>query len=116
MAQFLKFKFLNIKKWNFNGVQFYKKIWNLNYSKNCKFFSYLKFEIENGDYLRWKFWVEKFESKILSEFKLNNGGQFYKNIFYFGYFKKFWILQLNIVCVEHLHWKVKSWKLWVILN
>ena len=28
------------------------------------------FEKENVDYLRLKFWVEKFESKILSEFKL----------------------------------------------
>ena len=33
MVQFLKFKFLNIIKLNFNGVQFYKKILNFNYFK-----------------------------------------------------------------------------------
>ena len=44
-----------------------------------------------------------FVLKILSEFKLNNGGQFYKNTFYFGYFKKLWILQLN---------KVRNGKCW----
>ena len=31
----------------------------------------IKFEIKNGEHLRWKFWVENFESKILSEFNLN---------------------------------------------
>ena len=53
------------------GVNFIKKYKILVITKNCQFFSNIKFEIENGDYLRWKFWGEKFESKILSEFKLN---------------------------------------------
>ena len=35
-----------------------------------------------------------------------NWGQFYKNIFYFGYFKKLWILQLN---------KVRNGKCWVFV-
>ena len=69
MARFLKFKFLIILKLNFKGGQFYKKYKNFVLTKNCKFCSKMKFEIENGDYLRWKFWVENFESKILSEFK-----------------------------------------------
>ena len=56
---------------------------------------------QNVDYMRYNF-----ESKILSEFKLNNGGQFYKNIFYFGYFKKLWILQLN---------KVRNGKCWAFV-
>ena len=29
--------------------------------KNCKFFSYIKLGIENGEELRWKFWAEYFE-------------------------------------------------------
>ena len=52
MAQFLKFKFLIVLKFNFKGGQFYKKIFNLDYYKKLKFFSYIQFEIENGDYLR----------------------------------------------------------------
>ena len=46
-------------------------------SKNCQNCIELKFEIENVDFVRQKLWVENFESKILSDFKLNNGGQFY---------------------------------------
>ena len=57
MVWFLKFKFLIIIKLNFNGGQFYKKILHFDYFKNCKFCRYIKFEIENGVYLRWKFWV-----------------------------------------------------------
>ena len=82
-------------------------------SKNCEICSEIKFEIENVDFVRQKLWVENFGSKILSDFKLNkfliilklnyNRGQFYKNILNFGYFKKFWILQLNKV------WKIKCW-------
>ena len=34
--------------------------------------SVIKFEIKNGEDLRWKFLVENFELKILGEFKLNN--------------------------------------------
>ena len=34
------------------GSQFYKKIKNLVITKNNKFFSYIKFEIENGEDLR----------------------------------------------------------------
>ena len=41
-------------------------------SKNCKICSEIKFEIENVEYVRRKLWVENFESKILSDFKLNN--------------------------------------------
>ena len=42
------------------GVNFIKniKFWLL--QKNCKFFSYIKFGIENGEELGWKFWVENF--------------------------------------------------------
>ena len=67
-------------------------------SKNCQNCIEIKFEIENVDFVRQKLWVENFESKILSDFKLNkpkmarflkfkflfifklnfNGGQFYK--------------------------------------
>ena len=41
-------------------------------SKNCKNCIEIKFEIENVDFVRQKLWVENFESKILSDFKLNN--------------------------------------------
>ena len=41
-------------------------------SKNCQNWIEIKFEIENVDFVRQKFWVENFESKILSDFKLNN--------------------------------------------
>ena len=51
MVRCLKFKFLNTIKLIFNGVQFYKKILNFDYSKNCKFCRYIKFEIENGKHL-----------------------------------------------------------------
>ena len=60
IVQFLKFKLLFIIILNFNGGQFYKKYYILIISKNCKFCRYIKFEIENGVYLRWKFWVENF--------------------------------------------------------
>ena len=76
-------------------------------SKNCKICSEIKFEIENVGYVRRKFWVENFELKILSDFKLNkpivarflkfkflfiyklnfNGGQFYKKTLNFDYLK-----------------------------
>ena len=52
MVWFLKIKFLIILKLNFNGGQFYKKYKILVITKNCKFFSYIKFEIENGEDLR----------------------------------------------------------------
>ena len=71
MARFLKFKFQTILKLNFNGGQFCKKYKILVITKNCKFFSSIKLEKENVDYLRWKFWVKEFELKILSDFKLN---------------------------------------------
>ena len=45
IVQFLKFKFLTIIKLNFNRGQFYKKILNFGYFKNCKFYSEIKFEI-----------------------------------------------------------------------
>ena len=51
MVRFLKFKFLNIIKLNFNGVQFYKKVLNFDCSKNCKFCRYINFEIENGKHM-----------------------------------------------------------------
>ena len=54
MAQFLKFKFLITFKLNFNGGQFYKKKLILVISKNCKFYSEIKFEIENVEHLRFK--------------------------------------------------------------
>ena len=57
---FLKFKFLSLIKLNFNGVNFIKKYYILIISKNCKFYSYIKLEIENGENLRWKFLVENF--------------------------------------------------------
>ena len=66
MARFLKFKFLIIFKLNFNGGQFYKKILKFDYFKKMKILHKIKFEIKNGEHLRWKFWVENFESKILS--------------------------------------------------
>ena len=40
-------------------------------SKNCKNCIEIKFEIENVEFVRQKLWVENFESKILSDFKLN---------------------------------------------
>ena len=40
-------------------------------SKNCQNCIEIKFEIENVDFVRQKLWVENFESKILSDFKLN---------------------------------------------
>ena len=52
MAQFVKFKFLVILKFNFNGGQFSKKILKMVISKNCKFSILITFEIENGEYLR----------------------------------------------------------------
>ena len=51
------------------GVNFTKKQLILIISKNCIEW---KFEIENVDFVRQKLWAENFESKILSEFKLNN--------------------------------------------
>ena len=61
-VSFFKFKFLIIMKLNFNGDQFYyKKNEILIISKNCKFCRNIKFVIENGEHLRWKFWVENFE-------------------------------------------------------
>ena len=41
-------------------------------SKNRKNCIEIKFEIENVEFVRQKLWVENFESKILSDFKLNN--------------------------------------------
>ena len=53
MVRFLKIKFLIELKLNFNGGQFYKKKYKiLIISKNYKFFSYIKFGIENGAELR----------------------------------------------------------------
>ena len=77
-------------------------------SKNSKNWIEIKFEIENVDFVRQKLWVENFESKILSDFKLNKPimarflkfkflfiyklnfkrGQFYKKTLNFDYFKK----------------------------
>ena len=65
MVWFLKFKFLNVIKLNFNGVQNYKKILNFDYSRNCKFCRYIKFEIENGNHLRWKICYENFELVLI---------------------------------------------------
>ena len=56
------------------GVNFIKLYKILNISKNCKICSEIKFEIENVGYVRRKFRVENFESKILSDFKLNKNG------------------------------------------
>ena len=61
-------------KLNFNAGQFYLKKIILVISKNCKICSEIKFEKENVEYVRWKLWVENFESKILSDFKLNKTG------------------------------------------
>ena len=52
MVRFLKFKILTILKINHDESQFYKKYKILIISKNSKFCSYLKFEIENGEHLR----------------------------------------------------------------
>ena len=52
MVRFKKIKFLNILKLKYNVGQFYTKILNFDYFKKCKFFSYIKFEIENGKDLR----------------------------------------------------------------
>ena len=71
MVRFLKFKFQTTLKLNFNGGQFYKKYKILVISKNCEICSEIKFEIENVQHLRQKLWAENYESKILSEFKLN---------------------------------------------
>ena len=51
------------------GVNFIIKR-NLIISKNCKFSSKIKYEIENVENLR-QIWVENFESKFLSELKFN---------------------------------------------
>ena len=53
------------------GVNLIKKYKILVISKNCEICSEIKFEIENVDFVRQKLWVENFESKILSDFKLN---------------------------------------------
>ena len=52
MVRFLKIKFLILLKLTFNGGQFYKKYKILVITKNCKFFSYIKFEINK--------WVMKY--------------------------------------------------------
>ena len=52
------------------GVNFIKKYKILVISKNCKICSEIEFEIENVENLRPKLWVENFDLKILSEFKL----------------------------------------------
>ena len=44
-------------------------------SKNCQNCIEIKFEIDNVDFVRQKLWVENFESKILSDFKLNKTGR-----------------------------------------
>ena len=54
------------------GVNFIKKTLNFDYLKNCQNCIEIKIEIENVDFVRQKLWVENFESKILSDFKLNN--------------------------------------------
>ena len=66
IVRFLKNKFLTVIKLNFNGGQFYKKILNFDYLKKRKFCikQSLKLKMVN-------ICVEKYESKILSEFKLN---------------------------------------------
>ena len=51
MVGFLKIKFLIILKLNFNEGQFYKKYKILVITKNCKVYSEIKFEIENGEHL-----------------------------------------------------------------
>ena len=53
------------------GGQFDKKTLNSGYFKNCKICSKIKFYIENVEFVRRKLWVENFESKIFSDFKLN---------------------------------------------
>ena len=53
MVRFLKIKFLITLKINLNGGQFYKKKYEiLVITKNCKFFSYIKFELVNDEDLR----------------------------------------------------------------
>ena len=52
MGRFFKIKFLTILKLNFNEGQFYKKYKMLVITKDCKFNSEIKFEIENGEHLR----------------------------------------------------------------
>ena len=108
MARFLKFKFLIISKLNFNGCQFYKKTLNFDYFKKLSKLHWIKVWNRNVDFVRQKLWVENFESKILSDFKLNKPlmarflkfkflfiyklnfkrGQFYKKTLNFDYFKK----------------------------
>ena len=53
------------------GVNFIKKHEILIISENSQNWIEIKFEIENVDFVRQKLWVENFESKILSDFKLN---------------------------------------------
>ena len=71
IVRFLKFKFPIIIKLNFNGGQFYKKILNFDYFKKLWILHKIKFEIKNGEHLCWKYCVENFDLKILSEFKFN---------------------------------------------
>ena len=52
IVQFLKFKFLIIIKFNFNGGQFYKRILNFDYFKKLLILHKIKFEIKNGEHLR----------------------------------------------------------------
>ena len=108
-------------------------------SKNYENCIEIKFEIENGEFVRQKLWVENFESKILSDFKLNkpkiarflkfkflfifklnfNGSLFYKKILNFDYFKKLLIFQLYKVWNRkwwEIALKIFSWKFWVSLN
>ena len=76
MAWFLKFKFLFIFKLNFNGGQFYKKTLNFDYFKKLSKLHWNKVWNRKCWFcatkiMSWKFWVENFESKILSDFKWN---------------------------------------------
>ena len=76
--------------WYYGG-QFYKKTLNFDYFKKLSNCIEIKFEIENVDFVRQKLWVENFESKILSDFKLNyNVGPFI-----FFKFKFLILLKLN---------------------
>ena len=59
------------------GVNYIKIISILVISKNCKFCSEIKFEMENVEHLRWK--VKKL--KIMSDFKLEIDDIF--NLFFY---------------------------------
>ena len=77
-------------------------------SKNCKFCSEIKFVIENAEHLRQKLRVENFESKILSEFQLNEleiwSKQFAQHLHSIGANTNSKLAVAHFLCKKLWHW------------